>query len=73
MIDCRGWLTAALRPKAVAALFIHLTVCSANSASAADVSDWDSVIAAAKAEGSVVLYTAFLGALQPKPSPKRLS
>ena len=47
--------------KALAGLSIGLALFCASGSSSAQVADWDKVIAAAKAEGGLVLYTALLG------------
>jgi iron(III) transport system substrate-binding protein len=48
--------------RALVALFTALGLLCASGPSSAEVADWDKVIAAAKAEGGLVLYTALVGA-----------
>jgi iron(III) transport system substrate-binding protein len=48
--------------KALAGLSIGLALFFVNASSSAQVADWDKVVAAAKAEGGLVLYTALIGA-----------
>lgn len=52
----------AVMRRALVALSIGLGLVCASSPSSAEVADWDKVIAAAKAEGGLVLYTALVGA-----------
>jgi iron(III) transport system substrate-binding protein len=52
----------AVMRRALVALSIGLAMLCASGPSSAEVADWDKVVAAAKAEGGLVLYTALLGA-----------
>lgn len=48
--------------RALAVLSIGLSVVCSGAPASAEVADWDKVVAAAKAEGGLVLYTALVGA-----------
>ncbi len=61
MIACQWRLPAALRSRLVLALSACLTLFFASHPASAEVAGWDKVVAAAKAEGGLVLYTALLG------------
>ena len=52
----------AVMRRALVALSIGFAMLCASGPSSAEVADWDKVVAAAKAEGGLVLYTALLGA-----------
>jgi iron(III) transport system substrate-binding protein len=52
----------AVMRRALVALSIGLGMLCASGPSSAEVADWDKVVAAAKAEGGLVLYTALVGA-----------
>jgi len=61
MIAFQFRLSIALPRRLIVTLFTCLALLCASRPSSAEVADWDQVIAAAKAEGGVVLYTALLG------------
>src|ERR1700744_5483171 len=61
MIAFRCLVPVALRHRLVVALSAGLALLCASHPSSAEVADWDKVIAAAKAEGGLVLYTALVG------------
>src|SRR6201986_2104666 len=61
MIALQFKLSAVMR-RALVTLSIALALLCASHPSSAEVADWDKVVAAAKAEGGLVLYTALVGA-----------
>ena len=61
MIALKYWLRIAPRFRLAIALYTCLVLLSASHRASAEVAGWDKVIAAAKAEGGLVLYTALLG------------
>ena len=61
MIALKYWLRIAPRFRLAIALYTCLVLLSASHRASAEVAGWDKVVAAGKAEGGLVLYTALLG------------
>ncbi len=61
MIALKYWLRIAPRFRLAIALYACLVLLSASRRASAEVAGWDKVVAAGKAEGGLVLYTALLG------------
>jgi iron(III) transport system substrate-binding protein len=62
MIALQFGPSPAMMRRALVALSIGLSLACASGPSSAEVADWDKVVAAGKAEGGLVLYTALVGA-----------
>ncbi|SDT53722.1 ABC transporter substrate-binding protein [Bradyrhizobium canariense] len=62
MIAFRFGPPLAVARRALTSLCVVLPLIGASAPSSAQVADWDKVVAAAKAEGGLVLYTALVGA-----------